>query len=118
MRIWKASGEVLLPSEGHRICAVAVPGQYATTDQGSYLGHDPTRITAYFFEVSAWYSCSARTVRPSVFERANRVHGRGGAGQRRDAGHAVHHREPAHGAIVEERLAAERRVDDQLDRGC
>ena len=64
--------------------------------------------------VSAWYSCSARTVRPSVCHRPDRVDRGRGAGQRGDAGHAVHHRDAAHGAVVEERLAAERRVDDQL----
>ena len=37
------------------------------------------------------------------------------AGERRDARHAVHHRDATHGAVVEERLPAERRVDDELD---
>jgi len=41
--------------------------------------------------------------------------GGGGAGQRGDGGDALHHRRAAHGAVVEERLTAERRVDHQSD---
>ena len=36
------------------------------------------------------------------------------AGECGDAGHVVQHGDPPHGAIVEERLAAEGRVDDHL----
>ena len=38
-----------------------------------------------------------------------------GARQRRDRGHALQHRDAADGAVVEERLASERRVDDEGD---
>ncbi len=48
-------------------------------------------------------------------QRLDRVDGRGGARERRDARHLLHHRDPPDRAIVEERLAAERRVDDELN---
>ena len=48
-------------------------------------------------------------------QRADRADGGGGAGERGDARHLVHHRGAADRAIVEERLAAERRVDDEID---
>src|ERR1051326_6655206 len=47
-------------------------------------------------------------------ERANRADGGGRARQRRDARDLVHHRGAPHRAVVEERLAAERRIDDEL----
>ena len=60
-------------------------------------------------------SPAARGRRRPAPQRADGADGGGGAGQRRDARHFVHHRRAAHGAIVEERLAAERRVDDEID---
>ena len=48
-------------------------------------------------------------------ERGDGADGGGGAGERRDGRHALQHRDAAHGAVVEERLAAERRVDDERD---
>ena len=68
-----------------------------------------------FVAVSAWYSCSALDGQAFGVQRPDGVDRGRGAGQRRDARHAVHHRDAADGAVVEERLAAERRVDDELD---
>ena len=49
-------------------------------------------------------------------QRPDRLDRRGGAGERGDARHFVHHRGATDGAIVEERVAPERRVDDERDR--
>src|SRR5262249_60193128 len=46
---------------------------------------------------------------------SDRADGGGGAGERRDAGDLVHHRGAPDDAVVEERLAAERRVDHEID---
>src|SRR5262249_19574741 len=48
-------------------------------------------------------------------ERADRLDGGGGARQRGDARHLMHHRGPANSAIVEERLTSERCVENEID---
>src|SRR2546423_11228647 len=48
-------------------------------------------------------------------QRLDGRHSRRRAGQRRDARHLRHRRRPAHGAVVEERLPAEWRVDHEAD---
>src|SRR5215213_912147 len=48
-------------------------------------------------------------------QRANRRDCRRRARESGDARNPLHHRDAADGAIVEERLTAERRVDDQVD---
>jgi hypothetical protein len=59
-------------------------------------------------------SCSART--PAVLTHsADGSDRRRGAGERGDTRDLVHHRRPANSAVVEERLASERCVDDQID---
>src|SRR5262245_18556331 len=52
---------------------------------------------------------------PLIAHRTDGRHGGGRAGQRRDTRDFVHHRRTPDGAVVEERLPAERGVDDQID---
>src|SRR3954469_17046274 len=48
-------------------------------------------------------------------QRLDRTHRCRGAGQRRNARHLGHRRRAAHGAVVEKRIAAQWRVDDEID---
>ena len=81
------------------------------------MGPRARRRVAYSPERTgkAVYLLQAQDVGRPLAERPDRLHRRGGGGQRRDDEHVVQRRVLADGAVVVEGLAAERRVEDDLD---